>query len=655
MGGASPYRARFIALPPQNGGNEGGSCDDSEKYFGFVNVANTCYVNSVLQALYFCKPFRRSIIRHLAEEREDDSTSESLLSTLAELFSQIESQKKTVGCLTPRRFLAKLRKANDLFCTSEHQDAHEFMQFLLNDIGEHVTKRLVRQQEREKERHRQKSPDGQSGQLLSAEQEEPEEEPRTWLHDIFQGYLVNQMKCLCCENVTVRRETFLDLSVDIEQHTSVAACLRAFESTELLRAGNKFFCDTCGCLQEAEKRLRVYQLPNVLTLHLKRFKYVERLGRCCRLPYRVVFPLQLRVVEHRPQNRHASAGLGSSGRGDKVELGSATDGSATVDGDESSTPSRLYELRSVVIHIGRDSSRGHYVTIVRNGDRCVLLDDDIVRVVEPEVLRSFYGTAGGSASQYGQGGGGAHERQSPHGNSGGWSADDSNDRPSGGDRFPTVSPNVPLYERSPEGVCCGYLLFYEAVDGMPESDASSVVDVGAAADWISEDQNFDQSDSGESGEERQGNGHAQDFPNICDDSELTQAFEQRCIPRSTASRQKYAVGFAASAPANAAGAGNTGDLWNRVGAAQGPTVGNGLSSGAAGHGGAFAWAATDGEGGRAPQAVGNHSGHGVRALGSVVPAAGTADTVSPSRVNVVTVPSPTGSLEGAGGAETERG
>merc|ERR1719253_2055728 len=237
------------------------------------------------------------MLQHLSEQKEDDPSSDSLLASLAELFAQIESQKRTVGVLTPRRFLVKLRKASDLFCTSEHQDAHEFLQFLLNDILESATKST--------KRAREKLAGGlgvgtQGDQGVASGEEGKEEEPRTWVHDIFQGYLVNQTKCLCCENVTVRGEAFLDLSVDIERHTSIAECLRTFESTELLTAGNKFFCDMCGCLQEAEKRLRIYQLPSVLTLHLKRFKYVERLGRCCRLPYRVVFPLQLRIVEHRP-------------------------------------------------------------------------------------------------------------------------------------------------------------------------------------------------------------------------------------------------------------------------------------------------------------------------------------------------------------------
>lgn len=51
-----------------------------------------------------------------------------------------------------------------------------------------------------------------------------------------------------------RDESFLDLSIDIEQHTSVTACLRGFSASEMLCQKNKFFCDSCCGLQEAEKR-----------------------------------------------------------------------------------------------------------------------------------------------------------------------------------------------------------------------------------------------------------------------------------------------------------------------------------------------------------------------------------------------------------------
>ena len=57
----------------------------------------------------------------------------------------------------------------------------------------------------------------------------PEEEDRskpTWVHDIFQGVLVNETKCLSCETVRSKEEDFLDLSVDISQNTSLTHSLK---------------------------------------------------------------------------------------------------------------------------------------------------------------------------------------------------------------------------------------------------------------------------------------------------------------------------------------------------------------------------------------------------------------------------------------------
>ena len=49
----------------------------------------------------------------------------------------------------------------------------------------------------------------------------------TWVHDIFQGTLTNETKCLSCETVRSKDEDFLDLSVDIDQNTSLTHCLRS--------------------------------------------------------------------------------------------------------------------------------------------------------------------------------------------------------------------------------------------------------------------------------------------------------------------------------------------------------------------------------------------------------------------------------------------
>ena len=71
-------------------------------------------------------------------------------------------------------------------------------------------------------------------------------------------------------------EAAVNATAVIEHVLGFAHC----SATETLDAEDKFSCDTCGCLQEAQKRIKIKQLPKVLCLHLKRFKYVEDLQRC---------------------------------------------------------------------------------------------------------------------------------------------------------------------------------------------------------------------------------------------------------------------------------------------------------------------------------------------------------------------------------------
>jgi ubiquitin carboxyl-terminal hydrolase 12/46 len=57
----------------------------------------------------------------------------------------------------------------------------------------------------------------------------------TWVHDIFQGRLVNQTKCLRCETITNREEVFMDLSLEIDQNCSLTSCLKRFRCVPPLK------------------------------------------------------------------------------------------------------------------------------------------------------------------------------------------------------------------------------------------------------------------------------------------------------------------------------------------------------------------------------------------------------------------------------------
>lgn len=76
-----------------------------------LQFGNTCYCNSVLQALYFCRPFRDKVLAYKSQPRKK----ENLLTCLADLFHSIATQKKKVGVIPPKKFITRLRKENGNF------------------------------------------------------------------------------------------------------------------------------------------------------------------------------------------------------------------------------------------------------------------------------------------------------------------------------------------------------------------------------------------------------------------------------------------------------------------------------------------------------------------------------------------------------------
>uniref|UniRef100_A0AAX7T826 USP domain-containing protein n=1 Tax=Astatotilapia calliptera TaxID=8154 RepID=A0AAX7T826_ASTCA len=315
----------------------------NEHYFGLVNFGNTCYCNSVLQALYFCRPFREKVLAYKVQPRRK----ESLLTCLADLFNSIATQKKKVGVIPPKKFISRLRKENELFDNYMQQDAHEFLNYLLNTIAD------LLQEEKSQERQ-------QNGKLVqNGEVEGGKETQQTWVHEIFQGTLTNETRCLNCEAVSSKDEDFLDLSVDVEQNTSIVLfCVSAFFFKDKYFSALKYIYFKSIFLSSLSLRMRVKKLPMILALHLKRFKYMDQLHRYTKLSYRVVFPLELRLFN--------------------------TSGDAT-------NPDRLYDLVAVVVHCGSGPNRGHYITIVKSHGFWLLFDDDIVEKIDAQAIEEFYG------------------------------------------------------------------------------------------------------------------------------------------------------------------------------------------------------------------------------------------------------------------------
>ncbi|KAJ7155933.1 hypothetical protein C8R43DRAFT_415806 [Mycena crocata] len=388
------------------------------KKFGLENFGNTCYANSVIQALYFCTPFRDLLIqatdtslpideppippptpvlapiapvRRKPERKASTSGPEtngivlhppipgipasppSLFSALRSLFVYISTNPAEKGTVAPRAFIEKLKEFNELFRSTMHQDAHEFLNYLLNKIVEEI------------EEDRKSAESGTATPSVGEDVSLPSTlvskipptiattttnsgaspQNATLVHKLFEGVLTSETRCLTCENVSSRDESFLDLSIDIEQNASVTACLRQFSASEMLCQKNKFFCDVCCDLQEAEKRMKIKRLPNVLALHLKRFKYQEDVQKYIKLAYRVAFPFELRLFN-------------------------------TV--DDIDDADRLFNLFGIVVHIGSGPHHGHYISIIKTmGSWLVFDDDNVYPITEADIPKYFGESNSGSA------------------------------------------------------------------------------------------------------------------------------------------------------------------------------------------------------------------------------------------------------------------
>ena len=186
---------------------------------------------------------------------------------------------------------------------------------------------------------------------------------------LFQGQLAFQTRCLDCEHCTSHSQPFLHVSVPVTSpvpagfpHTqqscgssaaavSLSWCLSRFLSQERLSEDNKFWCDNCLHLVEAERSILFACLPNVFTIHLNRFSVQEWGSTVDKVASNVAIPMTLCMRRWSTQ--------------------------------DSGTRGTVYILQAVVLHTGASCSSGHYTTMVREDKQWLHFDDEKV-VVLPE-------------------------------------------------------------------------------------------------------------------------------------------------------------------------------------------------------------------------------------------------------------------------------
>uniref|UniRef100_A0A3Q4GXK4 Ubiquitin carboxyl-terminal hydrolase n=4 Tax=Pseudocrenilabrinae TaxID=318546 RepID=A0A3Q4GXK4_NEOBR len=183
------------------------------------------------------------------------------------------------------------------------------------------------------------------------------------LNTIFHGQLLSQVTCLSCKHKSNTVEPFWDLSLEfperyhsIDKGSSSTAYQRSCTLTEMLSKftemealeGSIYACNHCNSqrrksshkplvLSEACKQLLIYRLPQVLRLHLKRFRWSGRNHRE-KIGVHVAFDQVLNIKPYC-----------CTGSGHSVHRGGYT-----------------YDLSAVVMHHGKGFGSGHYTAYCYN-------------------------------------------------------------------------------------------------------------------------------------------------------------------------------------------------------------------------------------------------------------------------------------------------
>ncbi|ELW71285.1 Ubiquitin carboxyl-terminal hydrolase 38 [Tupaia chinensis] len=350
---------------------------------GLINLGNTCYMNSVIQALFMATELHEE--EKILKVQSSHKPSENL--GCSETSLQDIASKAAVPTETPctsdgektlieKMFGGKLRThICCLNCRSTSQKVEAFTDLSLAFCPSSSVENLSFQDPSS-------SPSIQDG-LMQASILDPSEEPIVYnpaAAAFVCDSVVNEQTITSpsdefhfTENTSVPTEpNKILINKDVPQKPggentpSVTDLLNYFLAPEILTGDNQYYCENCASLQNAEKTMQITEEPEYLILTLLRFSYDQKYHVRRKILDNISLPLVLEL----PVKRTTFSSLSESWSVDvdftdiSENLAKKLKSSGT---EEVCCPKLVpYLLSSVVVHSGVSSESGHYYSYARN-------------------------------------------------------------------------------------------------------------------------------------------------------------------------------------------------------------------------------------------------------------------------------------------------
>lgn len=206
---------------------------DSKKETGMVGLKNqgaTCYLNSLLQSLYFTNAFRKAVYQIPTESEQERSNSAY---ALQRLFYQLQTSNVAVS--TNELTASFGWDSRQIF---EQQDVQELSRILMERMEE---------------------------KMKGTEAENA-------LPKMFVGKMKTYISCINVPYESSRIEDFWDIQLNVSGNKNLDDSFRDYIQVETMDGENKYFAEGYG-LQDAKKGVIFESFPDVLHLQLKRFEY----------------------------------------------------------------------------------------------------------------------------------------------------------------------------------------------------------------------------------------------------------------------------------------------------------------------------------------------------------------------------------------------
>ncbi|KAH8242438.1 hypothetical protein KR032_006523 [Drosophila birchii] len=214
---------------------------------GMINVGNTCYLNSTLQALLHIPALANWLVSDQAHQDNCTVAETGGCCVVCAMAKTLQATQGNQSAVRPFHIYSKLKQICKHMVVGRQEDAHEFLRFLVEAMERAFLMRFRNYKEMD--------------QLVKE---------TTPLGQIFGGYLRSEVRCLSCNHVSITFQHFQDLLLDIRKADTLEEAFEGHFSRERLEdMGYK--CEGCKKKVSATKQFTLERAPITLCIQLKRF------------------------------------------------------------------------------------------------------------------------------------------------------------------------------------------------------------------------------------------------------------------------------------------------------------------------------------------------------------------------------------------------